>query len=165
MLRVEGTDFARVGSELERAGREIPSRFRSDLYSRCARPVADRMKRAVLGVSMSATQHDGSAVGRAGSTGGGLRAAIASAVNVYGSSDGAMIRVDTGALGDRRNIPVAMDRSGSWSHPVFGGPASVRQTASPAGWFRRTALESVGLVVKIQFSRRNDDLQALAGRL
>lgn len=161
-LSVTGTDFAQVAQIL--ASQQIPRQVQRDL-AKAARPMQRAMQRAILDVSMTVEVRDGSAVGLAGS-GGGLRAAIAGAVRVHTTATGALIDVETGALGDRQNLPALIDGQGRWRHPVLGNRrAWVTQWANPTGWFTKTAVSHGALIVHYADGRADAYLNRLAAQL
>lgn len=148
-LSIEGTDFGRVASVLQSGGAGLSPEISRDVRQ-AARPMVRAMRQAIMGVSMTVSQRDGSAVGLAGTSGGGLRSSIAASVRVRPNGVGVIIDVDTGALGSRAKLPAVIDTPGRWRHPTLGNRrAYVTQWASPSGWFSRTA-QAHGAVVVVQ---------------
>lgn len=161
-LTVMGTNFDHVAKVL--SSQQIPRQVQHDLV-KAAKPMVRAMQSAILDVSMTVSQRNGSAVGLAGS-GGGLRAAIAGAIRVRPTASGVLITVDTGALGDRSNLPALIDGQGRWRHPVLGNRrAWVTQWANPTGWFTKTAQTHGAVIVHYMDGRSDYYCNRLAAQL
>ena len=69
----------------------------------------------------------------------GLRASVAKATTMSVTTNGAQIKTSGGSMPpSQRVLPSRMDK-GEWSHPVFGNYPVVKQTATPPGFFTKTA--------------------------
>lgn len=164
-LMVQGTNFAHVAEALAGGGAEIPRSLQRDLV-KAARPMQRAMQAAIIDVSMTVSQRNGTAAGLPSTSGGGLRASIAAAVRIRPTSIGAIIDVNTGSLGNRENLPALIDGQGRWRHPVLGNRyAWVTQWASPTGWFTKTAVSHGATILHYQQGRSDYYMNRLAGRL
>lgn len=164
-LMVQGTNFAHVAEVLRGGGQEIPRSLQRDLV-KAARPMRRAMQSAIIDVTMTVSQRNGSAAGLPSTSGGGLRSSIAGAVRIRATSIGAVIDVDTGSLGDRENLPALIDGQGRWRHPVLGNRrAWVTQWANPTGWFTKTAVEHGAVILHYQEGRSDWYMNRLAARL
>ena len=164
-LMVQGTNFALVADVLRGGGRDIPRSLQRDLR-KAAKPMQRAMQQAIVDVTMTTQVKNGTAVGLPSTSGGGLRAAIAGAVQIRATSIGALIDVNTGSLGNRENLPALIDGQGRWRHPVLGNRrAWVSQWANPTGWFTKTAVSHGAVVLHYQQGRSDYYMNRLAATL
>jgi hypothetical protein len=119
--------------------------LRRALYKRLraeAKPAADAVRRSALDMPAAKYRR-------------GLREEVAATITVSASVTKAGAQVKISSLGSRmpegkRNLPMHMDRSRGWGHPVFADPSKpraewtwVRQWGR-AGWFENPVIARAG---------------------
>lgn len=129
-----GNDLAKLARALKGLGdgKEIPKEFRKALRTG-ATPALARAKAAALAIP---SKQNG---GRRG-----LRAAMARAMSVQiklGGPD-ARVAIRVSNTGEKGIMPRLFNRSGGWSHQVYGNENNiVHQTGSP-GWYDNAMIAS-----------------------
>lgn len=164
-VRITGTgQLLELGRRLRAAGGPRLQQNFGRRIRRAAEPLRDDLRSTMRGLPITAD--------RARSRGGPspttrpLRASIAAAVRIsvrYGSSPGARIWVDRGALPDDVTMGV-LNRldDGRLRHPVFGNRRKWATQWAPAGWWTKTVREHEPRM-RAEVERIVNDVQRLLG--
>jgi len=140
-----GSDWRRVSRALENANKSIPDKIRVELRE-TADPLVRRAQRKVLSFPTYGPVHTG------------LRGRVASGVDSKVTRTGVLVTTSMNKKSEA-GIPLGMDTSRGWRHPVFGN-RSVWVTQHTGGdWFRSTMVEG-----KPEFERRIRDVLENAAR-
>lgn len=163
-FQISTADWSKAASALKHSDKDLYKALRKAVRD-AAKPLLTDMRKAVKSIDSSASGGGGGGNaraawalrGHAGTSSGvllasglaakaagrsGLRDTVARSTRVKirdsGAQAGARIAVE-GMPPDQRSLPAYLDQ-GSWRHPVMGNRhAWVTQTASPPGWFTKTA--------------------------